>query len=282
MRFLNAGNGAPRRRPLPRKTRRLLRLGVVGGLAAAAVAGGALFWLSDWRAPAFAYLRDAVAREFAGAGLRVERIDLEGRERTSRRAVIEALAVTRGMPLLAVDLSAARARLERLPWVGAAGVRRAFPDALRVTLGERRPVAVWRRGKRIAVLDESGEVIRHVDPKRFPDLIVIAGDGARGHVADLLATLSADPELGGRVGAAVRVGGRRWNVEMDNGVHVWLPEAGARGAWSRLARLEREHRLLEQRLEAVDLRFPDRLIVRTLSGAPPRKPRVPARGGERT
>ncbi len=282
MRFLKDRDGAPRRRPLPRKTRRLLRLGGAGGLAAAVVAGGALFWNSGWRAAAVADLGDAAARGLAGAGLRIERIEVEGRERTARRAVLEALAVTRGMPLLAVDLSAARARLERLPWVGTAGVRRVFPDALRVTLGERRPVAVWRRGNRRALVDESGEVIAHADPKRFPGLIVIAGDGAPRHVTDLLATLSAEPELGNRVGAAVRVGGRRWNVEMDNGVHVWLPEAGARGAWSVLARLEREHRLLDQRLEAVDLRFPDRLIVRTPRGVPPRKPRVPARGGEKT
>lgn len=92
--------------------------------------------------------------------------------------------------------------------------------------------------------------------------------------------LAAAPELEKRVDAAVRVGGRRWNIRMDNGVYIWLPETGARDAWGSLVRLEREHGLLEQDLVAIDLRFPGRLIVRTReSGSPRRQERADGKGG---
>ena len=42
-----------------------------------------------------------------------------------------------------------------------------------------------------------------------------------------------------------------------------LPETRTAAAWSELARMEREHRLLERDVTMIDLRLPDRLVVRT-------------------
>ncbi|MCH7555160.1 MAG: cell division protein FtsQ, partial [Proteobacteria bacterium] len=56
--------------------------------------------------------------------------------------------------------------------------------------------------------------------------------------------------------------GRRWNLRLDNGVDVELPEAGINAAWRRLADIERRHRLLSRDITAIDLRLPDRLVVR--------------------
>ena len=73
--------------------------------------------------------------------------------------------------------------------------------------------------------------------------------------------------MGRRVTAAVRVGGRRWNLRLDDGIDVRLPEIGAAQAWAQLARFERRHGVLQRDVATIDLRLPDRLVVRTLSGA---------------
>ena len=78
----------------------------------------------------------------------------------------------------------------------------------------------------------------------------------------MIGTLASQPSLIHRVEAAVRVGDRRWNVRLAGGVDVRLPEIDAAGAWARLAEFQRTHRLLERDLRTVDLRLPDRLIVR--------------------
>ena len=62
--------------------------------------------------------------------------------------------------------------------------------------------------------------------------------------------------------AAVWMSERRWNLRLDNGVDVRLPEDDPADAWTRLARLERDHGLLARAVDAIDLRQPDRLIVR--------------------
>ena len=49
--------------------------------------------------------------------------------------------------------------------------------------------------------------------------------------------MASDPGLQARVAAAVRVGNRRWNLKLDNGVDVLLPEDATEAAWRRLGAL---------------------------------------------
>ena len=62
---------------------------------------------------------------------------------------------------------------------------------------------------------------------------------------------------------ATRVGGRRWNVHLDNQVEVLLPERNALGAWRLLADKARDDGLLDRAITVIDLRFlPGRLRLR--------------------
>jgi cell division protein FtsQ len=82
-----------------------------------------------------------------------------------------------------------------------------------------------------------------------------------------LSILSSEPALRAQVTAAVRVQGRRWNVRLDNGIDVQLPETDTAAAWAELARLQRSYEVLQRDVVAIDLRLPDRLVVRTAPGA---------------
>ena len=55
---------------------------------------------------------------------------------------------------------------------------------------------------------------------------------------------------------------RRWNLRLDGDIDVRLPEDDPAAAWQRLAEYERTHRVLERDVQVLDLRIPDRLIVR--------------------
>ena len=89
-----------------------------------------------------------------------------------------------------------------------------------------------------------------------------------------------NPSSGSRVSAAVWVRGRRWNLRLDDSIDVRLPEQNPGTAWAELARAHREHGVLGRDVAVVDLRLPDRLVVRTTSEAVPK--RAPGRSGEET
>src|SRR5690606_33811569 len=130
-----------------------------------------------------------------------------------------------------------------------AAVERRLPDTIHVRLVERRPLALWQNDGRITVIDHDGREISGADPARFSALPLVVGDDAPQHAIQLLALLALEPDLGRRVTAAVRVGGRRWNLRMDAGdgakIDVHLPEINPGAAWARLAELERSKKLLD-------------------------------------
>jgi cell division protein FtsQ len=140
---------------------------------------------------------------------------------------------------------------------------------VQIRIVERIPLALWQRKGKLTLVDDRGEVITGRGIRRFRDLLIVVGDDAPRHAATLIAMLGREPELAGRVNAAVRVGKRRWNLELKGGIKVRLPEIDALGAWRRLAWLEKKHRLLDREVKSVDLRQPDRLILVTPSGVRP-------------
>ena len=61
----------------------------------------------------------------------------------------------------------------------------------------------------------------------------------------------------------MRVGERRWNLQLKNRVTVMLPEGHEAAALARLSDLQAHQQLLDRPLVFVDMRLPDRLAVRT-------------------
>lgn len=206
-------------------------------------------------------LGTSLAQTAAHLGLRVERVTVRGRLHTDPHQILASVGVRRGDPILSVDPAEVRRRLEALDWVAEAKVVRLLPDAVHIEITERRPFALWQRGGRLTLIDRNGKPISDQAVPEARDLPLVVGDGAAEQAAGLMAMLVSEPALFHRVRAAVLVGARRWNLRLDNGIDVRLPEQDPAAAWRRLAQLEREHRLLEREVKAVDLRLPDRLVV---------------------
>jgi cell division protein FtsQ len=262
---------AHRGRRLRRWTRRRTAL-VAGALGLAIILGlGAWLWHSGAVATAAHAAGQRLVGWSAGLGFIIANVEVEGRERTARDAILAELEVTRGTPILTIDPVAAKRRLEAMPWIRSAAVERRLPDTLFIRLVERQPFAFWQRQGRLELIDRDGAVIPGEKLDAFGSLVVLVGDDAPAKGAALLDLLGAEPDLAKRVAAAVRIGGRRWNLRLDNAVDIALPELEAEAAWHRLAQLERSDGILERAIEAVDLRLSDRLVVRTVA-APPKSP----------
>ncbi len=258
-----------RLRLLLRRQRRLVRPLAYGLAGVALLAGGAALVRTMQPAHSVASLRERIA---AGASFPVRSIVVEGRSLTPESKLREALGVSKGDKLLGVSLDAARARIERLTWVQHATVERRLPGTLVVQITERRPFAVWQTGGKFVLIDRAGQVVADQDPVKdaaaFATLPLVVGTGAPEYAAALLDQLAAQPALRAHVVAAVRVGERRWNLRLNNGADVLLPEGAEAPAMTRLMELHTAQSLLDRPVQAFDLRLPDRLVVRPLPEPP--------------
>lgn len=253
---------AARRRPRPRWLAPALRIGAFGLLLA--VVGAGLAWL-DRRGDLDRGLTFA-SRQWiewtVRGGLVVDKLTVVGASRTDPVQLQRILEKHRGAPIVAVEIDEIKSTVERLPWVREARVARRLPDTVMVELAERTPMALTRDGGRLLLVDERGETFRPADIGRWRGLPVVSGEGAREAVAGLAAILAEDAALRRRVTAAVRVGGRRWDVVVDDRIRVLLPAEGERAAWQRLIAAEKAERLLDRAVTAVDLRVGGRMLLR--------------------
>ena len=270
-----AARRASRRRALPRWTFTAVRTALVAAPLAAIAGLGLWAWSSGTLETAAASVRDGTLAVTARAGLAVDEVLVKGRKEADRQAILAALGVERGTPMLAFDPHAARAAIEAIPWVDSATVERRMPDTVFVSIVERQPMAIWQHDQKLHLVDADGVVLADRGLERFPDLPILVGADAPRHGRALLDTLAAEPQIARRVEAAVLVGGRRWDLRLDNGISVKLPENDYAAALRSLSTIEQTNRVLDRDIVAVDLRVPDRLVVQTSAEAAQRRKQPP-------
>ncbi len=208
----------------------------------------------------------------SSVGLKATNIVITGMEETSKDDVISALGFGAGRSLVGFDADAARKRLLDLPWVKAVAIRKLYPGKLTVALAERRPVAVWQHKDHLTVVDRAGDRIAgfgiaDLISNRFSHLPHLVGDGAAAHAGTILPLVANYPEIAGRVASYIRVGNRRWDVELAGGMRLQLPQRRVVEALERISQMQAEDRLLERQVAVVDLRADDRMVLRLMDGA---------------
>lgn len=245
----------------------------------------------DWRLPAYAGTKglvllfgatavagivsagrvDEVVGDFSRAtGLVVDNVRISGQMETSEVAVLDKLQLQPDASLPFVDVDAARERIETLPWVQQASLRKIYPSTLKITIDERVPFAIWQHDQNLSVIDASGRVIGAANGS-YGKLLRLVGKGADTRADEALALVDAYPAIRDRLRAAVLVSERRWDLVLDNGVTIMLPEEEPRSALDRVAAFDTSKELLSKDITVVDLRLGDRMYVRLSPDAAARR-----------
>ena len=207
----------------------------------------------------------------AELGLSVQSVEVEG-VMTAPADILKAIGVERGTPILGINPAQAKNRIEGLPWVRAATIERRLPGTIHIRLIERQPLALWQYHGQMMLIDRDGVIVTTENLGRFASLLLVVGENAPNHTTDLLALLDREPTLARQTQSAVWVSNRRWDIHLTNGITVILPELDPAAAWSHLARLEHDHGLMARKIDFIDLRLPDRVVVHVIPE--PAKPPV--------
>lgn len=171
-----------------------------------------------------------------------------------------------------VDLTAARAAFESVPWVRHAVVRREFPNRLGVTLEEHRPVALWGAEDESRMVNTFGEVFEaNVDDAGNDDLPRLSGP--TGQAAEVLAMYRALEPLFGSIDLSIEslaLSGRgSWSSTLDSGAEIELGRGTVEEVTTRTRQFARTLTQVTSRygrrtdtLEAADLRHAQGYAVR--------------------
>ena len=214
----------------------------------------------------------AAGEAVGDAGFRVRSVAVQGTRRMDPKPIYRIALDQRTTALPLVDVEAIRERLLDYGWVKDARVSRRYPDTLVVDIVERAPAALWQDGDRLKLIDAEGHVLDKVAVTRMPDLPLLVGAGANSHARALDALLGKAPTIKAQLVSASWVGQRRWDLAVQTGETIALPEgAGAAAtALAKFAEKDKSAGLLGRGIERFDLRKPGQMTVRL-----PREPGQP-------
>jgi cell division protein FtsQ len=206
-------------------------------------------------------IADAVAQR---AGFQSANVSIEGASRLARADILRIAGITESSTLFLTDADATRMRLLRNAWIAEATVAKLYPDRLEITIVEKKPFAVWQSRGNFFVIAKDGTVIDQLARERVRDagMPIVVGEGAERRAQDFLAVLDRFPAVRGETVAAVLIAERRWNLRLKNGTDVRLPEEDADVALMRLVALDRDKHILSRDVSMIDMRLPDRVVVR--------------------
>jgi cell division protein FtsQ len=249
------------KRPIVTLCAAVLTLVLVGALLASGVVGRTVHGIGR-----------GIETVVADAGFGISEIHITGNRRTPYSTVLAALGMQPGESIFNANLWDAQKRLRQLDWIATAEVHRRYPDAIFVTLVEKRPFALWQlppnaKGETpIAVVERSGAPITTRDVEKFRKLPKLVGAGAAANAADLVDAVQTHRAVAARVAAYSYQSQRRWNLLLDDGVTVQLPETGWQKQLDALEHLIIDNGILERDIAEIDLRSPTHYFFILKSG----------------
>jgi cell division protein FtsQ len=96
-----------------------------------------------------------------------DQIDVNGNHIVAREEIQKLFVHDRDRSVLRIPLEARRTQIQEIPWVEEASVQRILPNRLRVEITERAPVAFFRNGNELALIDAHGVLLERPEGEDF-------------------------------------------------------------------------------------------------------------------
>ncbi|MEM9797379.1 MAG: cell division protein FtsQ/DivIB [Pseudomonadota bacterium] len=196
----------------------------------------------------------------------VSLLQIEGASEQLQADIEEALPIDLPLSQFNLDMDGLREMLEGLDPVADAQVQIKAGGILSLRITERQPAIAWMSEDGIDVLDATGHRVATLsDIAAAGTLPLMAGTGAERAVPEALRLIETAAPVAERVVGLTRVGNRRWDLVLKDGPRVMLPEDSPAAALDRVLAMHTAKDVLNRDVAAVDLRLPDRPVLR-LSG----------------
>ena len=243
------------RRPMLTLAAALLGLALIGAL-----------FIGGYVSRTFRAIDTATAATIDDAGFGISQVHITGNGRTPGEQIVAALGFAPGQSIFGADIATARQKLRKLDWVADADVRRRYPDDISVRIIEKLPFALWQADDgKLWVVERDGGLITTDGIEQFRGLPLLAGAGGSS-ASDIVDAVAQHRAIAARVRAFQRVSERRWNLILDDGVVVKLPELNWPKELDALEHLIIDKGILERDVIEIDLRSPAQYFFVLKSG----------------
>jgi cell division protein FtsQ len=251
-----------RRSSLPKKTaNRLLWAVMAAGAVCMAALGAA--WLYHYGEHSWRFRVESS-----------DNVEVTGTQNVTKAQIMEVMGADIGRNIFFIPLAQQKAQLEQIPWVESASVMRFVPNRLKVEIQERTPVAFARVGPRMALIDAGGTLMELSSKHRYSFPVILGMNPG-----EPLSTRAPRMKTYAEMVRALDASGARYSQDLSEVDLTDLEDVKVRvndpagdvlvhmGSSDYLRRYKiyvthaQGWRLQFQKLESVDLRYDNQIIV---------------------
>lgn len=151
-------------------------------------------------------------------------------------------------------------------WIKHLFIQQKIPNILKISIIEYNPFALYLDNKdEIKLVDEQGNfiLINKDQLYLFKNLLVITGEPTSKDIYNIYNMLTIFTNISNKTKQLNRIGGRRWDLLLNNGIIVKLPEENDKmfEIWKNLDNVLSKNSI-ENELEAIDLRIKDKIYLK--------------------
>jgi cell division protein FtsQ len=191
----------------------------------------------------------------------IKKIEFDGNEKVQDAILLKASGLKYKSNIFAPSIDEVKRKLENIAWIKSVVVQRKLPNKIYVRVAERTPIAILQSKYKLYLVDADGKVLENDGIGNFANLPIIIGEGAEKEADKLLRCLDKFPKIRKQLVFAVRIGKRRWNIKINKGIAVKLPESGITRAFGILEEISDSSGFFNEDISMIDLRMLDRVIV---------------------
>lgn len=193
---------------------------------------------------------------------RIDKIEFDGQEHVPEVLLLKASGLRYKKNIFNTSVNDVKKKLEQISWIKSASVQRKLPNKIYVRVAERVPIAIYQLNYKLYLLDIDGKILENDGIGNFDNLPIIVGEGAEKVARRFLYVLEKFPKIQNQLAFAVYIGKRRWNMKINKGITVKLPEKHLGYAMQILDEIADENGFFNDDIQEIDLRNLDRVIVK--------------------
>lgn len=211
------------------------------------------------------FINESSKKVLIDAGFAIKKIEIYGNEQVSNDQILQAmmqneLSDISKYPIVMLSLRQVSNNLKDIKWIEKISIKKQLPDTVIINVKERQASALWQKNNKVWIADKKGVLI-HQNISKYTNLPIIVGQNEEKDIVEVFDIMEANSKLHNQVTSFTKVGNRRWDAKLDNGILVKLPEKAPVKAWKKLAEFDQEKQLLAKNIKYIDMRIEGQLVV---------------------
>ncbi|MBE6447269.1 MAG: FtsQ-type POTRA domain-containing protein [Alphaproteobacteria bacterium] len=192
----------------------------------------------------------------------IRKVEFDGNDKVPEALLYKVSGIKYHSDIFSVSVQDVKSKLENIAWIKSVEVQRKLPDTFYIRVTEREPIAILQSKYKLYLLDNQGKVLEHDGIGDFGNLPIVIGDGSEKNAQHLLFVLNQFPKIRKQLVCATFIGKRRWNIKINRGIIVKLPEKHLKHAISVLEEISDDNGFFKEEIVEIDLRMLDRVVIK--------------------